>query len=103
MNDNLSCLPELCLQIWQKDARALPEIQRLARSRGLTADLQDGQVSTRGKVGTAVTLGLDPITPFVALAFGFVGASWASDPQISQLFNDTKKRWKQAAKAARGR
>lgn len=113
MNDNnLSCLPELCLRVWQRDASVpvcvqrtgrLAEIQRLAISQGLWATVRGDQVSIRGKVGTAITLGFDPLTAFVALAFGFVGARWAADPAVSELFDDTKKRWKQAAKAARGR
>mgnify|MGYP001118065451 CR=1 FL=1 len=99
----LASLPDLCLRVWQKNPGVLAEIQQLATGLGLRATMRGEQLDIRGKVGTAVTLGLDPITAFVVLAFGLVGARWAADPGISELFEETKKRWKQAAKAARER
>jgi len=98
-NNSLACLPDLCLRVWQKDATVLAEIQRLATGLGLRAILRGEQLDIRGRVGTAATLGLDPVTAFVTLAFGFVGARWASDPEVSTLFKETKKRWRQAVKA----
>ena len=99
----LASLPDLCLRVWQKNPGVLAEIQRLATGLGLRATMRGEQLDIRGKVGTAVTLGLDPITAFVALAFGLVGARWAADPAVSDLFNETKRRWKQVAKASRER
>jgi len=87
-------LPNICLRVWQKDPGVLAEIQQLAESEGLQATTGDGQVNIRGKVSTGITLGLDPITAFVALAFGLVRARWASTPQVCELFKETKNRWK---------
>ena len=96
MSNPLAPFPDLCLRVWQRDTTVLAEIQRLAISQGLQATVQDGQVNIRGRVGTVITLGYDPITAFVTLAIGFVGARWAADPAVGELFEETKKQWKQA-------
>jgi len=102
MNDTAAeffeTLPQRCLRLWRGEWEALEEVAQAARDLGFEAEWKDGRLQVRGAVGTAIELGCDPLTAFVLIAFGFVGARWAAAPAVCKLFDETKRLWKQAAK-----